>query len=184
MADRPLVAVLLGTDHHRFDRLVGWVRDLAAYREFDWFVQHGGTPLPAELTGAPLLTAIELDDLLSRAAAVVTHGGPGLVMDSRSHGHHPVVVPRDPALGEHVDGHQQRFAARIGARGTCTVAQTSDGLWRAVHDAAGRRRRDPVLVTSDAGADLSRQVAELVDNLVAPAPVRTSRPVRWAPWRP
>lgn len=177
---RPLVAVFLGTDHHRFDRLVGWVRDLGAFREFDWFVQHGTTPLPPGVAGAPLLAVTELDDLLDRASAVVTHGGPGLVMDSRRHGHRPIVVPRNPDLGEHVDGHQQRFAARIGDRGTCTVVNTSEALWNAVHEAVNRRRELPhTVVGQHAGVDLSRQVAELVDGLVASGPA----PARWAPWR-
>ena len=46
-------------------------------------------------------------------------------MDARGAGHVPICVPRDPALGEHVDGHQQRFAAVMHDEGmvsTCTTA--------------------------------------------------------------
>ena len=47
----------------------------------------------------------------------VCHGGPGTIMDAREAGHVPLCVPRDPKLGEHVDDHQQRFAAMVGQAG-------------------------------------------------------------------
>lgn len=136
---RPLVAVLLGTDHHPFDRLVAWTEQLAATGDIDWFVQHGATPLPAQhpwMSGRPMLGAAELEDLLGRADAVVTHGGPGLIMEARTHGHLPVVVPRDPVRGEHVDDHQQRFVRRIAATGSVLeaghVLELADGVRRGI----------------------------------------------------
>jgi len=38
---RPLVAVLLGTDHHAFDRLVALAESASETMNADWFVQHG-----------------------------------------------------------------------------------------------------------------------------------------------
>jgi UDP-N-acetylglucosamine transferase subunit ALG13 len=118
----PRIAVLLGTDHHPFDRLVGWVADLSRAGSADWFVQHGHTKLPAGLPGAPMLTSAELTDLLEHADAIITHGGPGLIMEARDAGHFPIVVPRDPRLHEHVDDHQQRFAEHIADAGLAVVA--------------------------------------------------------------
>jgi UDP-N-acetylglucosamine transferase subunit ALG13 len=159
---RPLVAVLLGTDCHRFDRLVGWVRELAWDPRIEWFVQHGSTPLPGELRGTPLLGVTDLDVLLGRAQAVVTHGGPGLIMESRSHGHQPVVVPRDPTRDEHVDTHQQRFVARLAAAGLCTVADSPGALGGAVERAIVTGRSEARRPTSA----LATQVAGLVEALV------------------
>ncbi|MBM0125618.1 glycosyltransferase [Pimelobacter simplex] len=124
----PLVAVFLGTDHHRFDRLLRWVADLSTQGRFDFHVQHGSTPLLAGLSGAPLLGPSALADLLDRADAVVTHGGPGSIMDAREHGHLPVVVPRDPHLGEHVDDHQQRFARFVARTGLVVTAYDEEEL--------------------------------------------------------
>jgi UDP-N-acetylglucosamine transferase subunit ALG13 len=133
---RPLVAVLLGTDHHPFDRLIGFAEAALDWTTVDWFVQHGYSPRPARLPSKAMLAVEELDDLLARAAAVVTHGGPGLIMEARAAGHVPVVVPRDPALHEHVDGHQLRFAARIARDGLIHLATTREefetGLARAL----------------------------------------------------
>jgi UDP-N-acetylglucosamine transferase subunit ALG13 len=159
---RPLVAVLLGTDCHRFDRLVEWVRELAWDPRTEWFVQHGCTPLLPGLQGQPLLESFELERLLGRADAVVTHGGPGLIMESRSHGHLPVVVPRDPARQEHVDAHQQQFVARIGAAGLCIPVDGPGALGSAVDRAIAAGRSDNRRPTSG----LAVQVAGLVEALV------------------
>jgi UDP-N-acetylglucosamine:LPS N-acetylglucosamine transferase len=56
------------------------------------------------------------------ADVVIAQGGPGGIMDSRACGRVPIVVPRDPARGEHVDDHQQRFAAHLLRRGKVAVA--------------------------------------------------------------
>lgn len=126
--DRPLVAVFVGTDHHRFDRLLSWVVALETAGSFRFHVQHGCTPLPAFLTGQPLLGATAMADLLERASAVVTHAGPGSIMDARDHGHQPIVVPRDPRHGEHVDDHQQRFGRFLARTGMVVTADDANEL--------------------------------------------------------
>lgn len=134
------VAVLLGTDHHPYDRLVEWAATLAAEDGRRWFVQHGFTrwpgaasaELPANLTGSRMLGVRELDDLLAHADVVVTHGGPGLIQEARVARHVPIVAPRDPALGEHVDGHQIDFTARLAADGTIRLVRSLDDLRLAV----------------------------------------------------
>jgi len=126
--DAPLVAVFVGTDHHRFDRLLDWVSRLEARGTYRVVVQHGYTPLPQGLTGQSMLGPAEMADLLRRADAVVTHAGPGSIMDAREHGHVPVVVPRSPRWHEHVDDHQERFARRLAPSGGILIASTSTEL--------------------------------------------------------
>ncbi|TNM36343.1 glycosyl transferase family 28 [Nocardioides albidus] len=127
-AQPPLVAVFLGTDHHRFDRLLAWVSSLQEEGLFRFHVQHGSTPLPPRLAGSPLLGPAAMADLLDHASAVVTHGGPGSIMDAREHGHLPVVVPRDPRHGEHVDDHQQRFVRFVARTGLVVAAYDESEL--------------------------------------------------------
>jgi UDP-N-acetylglucosamine transferase subunit ALG13 len=176
--DRPLVAVLLGTDHHRFDRLVRWTEQLAAAGEIDWFVQHGATPMRPHhpwMEGRSILGAADLEDLLRRADAVVTHGGPGLIMEARTHGHLPVVVARDPVRGEHVDDHQQRFVRRISGSGSVVEASTPLELADAVRRAIEQRATGAPGAGAPAGhrqhADddptASERFGRLVDLLVA-----------------
>lgn len=158
----PLVAVFVGTDHHRFDRLLGWVEELGG-SGLDFFVQHGSTPLPTRLRGAPMLGPAELDALLRRASAVVTHGGPGSIMDARERGHVPVVVARDPLLGEHVDDHQQRFVAHVGRTGMVLAADDLACFEARIREAVvlGRRPLEP----ERRGRTMAR-FEQLVDGLV------------------
>ncbi len=128
----PLVAVLLGTDHHPFDRLVRWAAVESCRGELRWFVQYGDTEPPPFLPSARMLTAERLDALLHEASAVVCHGGPGLIMEARAAGHLPVVLARDPAYGEHVDDHQLRFTRRLAAAGTIRLAASPRELGHAV----------------------------------------------------
>lgn len=113
-----LVLALAGTDHHPFARLVHWM-DAAATRRPDvrFVVQHGASPAPQVAEGHAFVSHDVLTALVAEAAVVVCHGGPGTIMDARAAGHVPLCVPRDPSLGEHVDGHQQRFAATVGEVG-------------------------------------------------------------------
>jgi UDP-N-acetylglucosamine transferase subunit ALG13 len=113
-----LVVALTGTDHHPFERLVRWV-DAAAERRLDvhFMIQYGTSRPPRVAEGVRFIAHDALVALLSEASAVVCHGGPGLITESRQAGHVPLCVPRDPRLGEHVDAHQQRFAAVAGDEG-------------------------------------------------------------------
>lgn len=164
MRSRPLVAVLLGTDHHRFDRLVAYAESISARTEADWLVQYGYSNPPSGLPGTPMLSADDLEDVLHRARAVVTHGGPGLIMEARAAGHLPVVVPRDPAYGEHVDRHQLVFARRIARDGLIRVADTLEELEDALVRSLIADRADPVHAT--APLYFSTRVGRLVDDLV------------------
>jgi UDP-N-acetylglucosamine transferase subunit ALG13 len=58
----------------------------------------------------------ELDAAIREASIVITHGGPGLIMAALAAGKRPLVVPRDPALHEHVDDHQMRFVRWLAQR--------------------------------------------------------------------
>ncbi len=120
----PLVLVSVGTDHHPFDRLVEWVQEWVATRppgSVRCVLQSGSSrlhePGGGQLVAVPLLGHERLVELMREASVVVCHAGPSTITQARACGHRPLVVPRDPGLGEHVDDHQQLFAARMGAAG-------------------------------------------------------------------
>ncbi len=104
------VLVTVGTDHHRFDRLVQWAdRWAAAHPDVDVLVQCGTTAAPKYAQSVPMLGYDEMVSAMSQASVVVAHGGPATTMDARSVGHRPIVVPRSADHGEHVDNHQVTF---------------------------------------------------------------------------
>lgn len=108
---RPLVVLTVGTDSHPYDRAVRWVDAwAAAHPDARVVAQWGTSQAPTTATGGPLLPRPELEALLADAHAVVSHGGPATLHQVRGVGTLPLCIPRDPALGEHIDDHQQRFA--------------------------------------------------------------------------
>jgi len=163
----PLVVVCLGTDHHPFDRLARWARDLADEGWVQVHLQHGATAVPESefLLSSELMGLVELRTLMESAAAVVTHGGPGLIVDAHLAGHRPVVVPRDPTRGEHVDGHQMRFVSRIGEGGPVVPAHTY-GQFREAVACAGISPRGPASLPG-ASSGAAEKFGRLVEELVA-----------------
>lgn len=182
---KPLVLVVVGTDHHRFDRVVQWVDTWLAGRPVDAgvvdvvdvVVQHGTSAPPVRARGHALVPHAELQDLMARATVVVTHGGPATIAEVRRRGRVPVVVPRDPGRGEHVDSHQQLFSRRMAAAGRVRLCERREDLVAALDagladPAAGRVHGD----------DDARQVAEavarvgaVVDEVVAASRSRRRR---------
>lgn len=170
----PFVLVLVGTDIHPFDRLVTWVQTwLAGYDGAPprCVVQHATSAPPSSpVTGVAFLPHDELQQMVAAATVVVCHGGPATITESRAAGRLPVVVPRDPALGEHVDGHQQRFARMLGRSGLVRLAETESEV-RAALDLAMRVPEEFAVRSSTGVVDLTgepvRRVGDLVDGLIA-----------------
>jgi UDP-N-acetylglucosamine transferase subunit ALG13 len=173
-----LVVALTGTDHHPFERLVHWV-DSAATRRTDvrFVIQYGMSAAPRVAEGHRFIVHDHLVSLLSAASAVVCHGGPGLITDAREAGHVPLCVPRDPLLGEHVDGHQQRFAALAAREGTVrTVLRQEDfdeALDSTLADAASGVRTFES--TERLRAAARALVMEELDGLLQVRPYRLAR---------
>lgn len=159
----------VGTDHHPFDRLVRWVDAWAADHGGDVrvVVQHGTASPPAVAEGHALIPRDRLHELVAAATVVVSHGGPSTIVEACRLGRVPVVVPRDPALGEHVDGHQQRFARLMTERGLIRLADDEDRLrgWLDEDLAHGAPRPRVELPDPAAGA---ARLARVVEDLLAP----------------
>jgi len=172
------VLVLVGTDFHRFDRLVDWMDGWCAETGADCQVQYGTSRPPRVAAGTPYLDWDALQAELAKADVVVCHGGPATIKEARRAGHLPVVVPRDPGRCEHVDAHQQRFARRLGADGLVALAETEPGL-RAALATAVAIGRGPATGTPAAAVETARRLGTLVDALLptsVPPPARVDRP--------
>ncbi|MFC3501901.1 glycosyltransferase [Micromonospora krabiensis] len=180
------LALLLavGTDTHPFERLVRWLEEWHgdAAADVRLTVQHGHTRSPALPGAVPFLRHDALQAALADADLVVCHGGPATILEARRHGRLPIVVPRDPARGEHVDDHQQLFARRLGAAGLVALCESREAL----RDALAAGLADPAryTVAADPGAQAAQRAAvarvgQIVDDLVAAASRR--RPW-WRAW--
>ena len=168
--DLPLVVVAVGTDHHPFDRLVSWVDGWRSERSARVVIQHGSSVAPRAADGVSVLPPADLQALFSAAVAIVTHGGPGTIAAARDAGVVPIVVPRRPELGEHVDDHQVRFVARLAADGSVVAPTGEDALWRALD----RALQDPGTFRSPADdrspAPAATRFGDLVERLLRESP--------------
>ncbi|MER7333762.1 MULTISPECIES: glycosyltransferase [unclassified Micromonospora] len=183
---RARLLVAVGTDKHPFDRLAGWLEEWhpGVAEEVGLTVQHGHTRVPDVPGAVPFLGHDELQTAMAEADLVVCHGGPATILEARRHGHLPIVVPRDPTRGEHVDDHQQLFARRLGAAGMVALAETREALFAAL--TAGLADPSRYAVAADPAASEARraaveQVGRIVEELVAASTGRRRR-ARWRPW--
>ncbi|MEU8301012.1 glycosyltransferase [Micromonospora sp. NPDC048909] len=184
-AARLQLLVAVGTDKHPFDRLVNWLEEwhAEAADQIGLTVQHGHTRAPAVPGAVPFLGHDALQTAMADADLVVCHGGPATILEARRHGHLPIVVPRDPSHGEHVDDHQLLFARRLGAAGMVALCESRQDLRAAL--AAGLADAAGFVVAADPQARDARheavnRVGQIVDGLVAAAAGR--RRQWWRAW--
>jgi UDP-N-acetylglucosamine transferase subunit ALG13 len=145
------VLVIVGTDHHPFDRVIAWTDswlDGQPDDQLDGFgqaargiIQYGSACAPRRAQGRCAIPHPELLELVRQASVVVTHAGPATIMEVRRLGKVPIVVPRNPDLGEIVDGHQMLFAERLAAQQRIVVCRTEAELVYAL-DRAHRAPQD------------------------------------------
>lgn len=173
--DVPAVFVTVGTDHHGFDRLLGWVERWAASFDGEVFVQYGSGRRPDGVEAEAFLSVQQMGANFRRALAVVCAGGPGTIMSARAEGCVPIVVPRLAALREAVDDHQHAFADLMAEGGLARVAHDEAGLVALLDEAVAdpaRFRFDPGSAPQPAGV---AQTGVLVDELLRARPPRAGR---------
>ncbi len=171
--DAPLVVLTVGTDHHPFPRLIGWLDAWARdHPEVRCVIQHGMSPGPQYAEAVGTVAHATLIGLLGRASVIVSQAGPGSILDARRVGLVPIVVPRLSRLGEVVDDHQVVFADAMQRRGEVIVAtsaaQVAAAVTRALADPSSVRR-PPSAPTA------TRTAARVEEALLA---VSSARP-RW-----
>ena len=161
------IVVSLGTDFHRFDRLVNWIDDWLDSLESppSCIVQHGASRSPRLAQGIDRMPRQDLLDLYRAADLVIVQGGPGSILDARETGHIPVAVPRRPELGEVVDAHQLAFTQVMHRQGEAVMATSLEQLMAAgtavLEDPARARTAPRQPGGALATARLERVVAEL-----------------------
>lgn len=160
------VLATVGTDHHPFDRFVDWIDAWQAeHDDVEVFVQYGTCTRRPTSPGEQWVEGHELASMMQRADAIVCHGGPSTIIEARSNGTVPVVVPRNPGLGEHVDGHQMRFADFMSEQENILLARTPTDLSHLIDRVLGGDVAPP-LVAENQTATL-KNVSSVINDLMA-----------------
>ncbi len=170
------IVVSVGTDHHRFDRLIGWVDEWCdEHPEATVVIQRGASKQSRHGRCRELFPHDELCDMFAQATAVVSHGGPSTVMDARGAGRFPIVVARDPERGEHVDQHQLRFAEHLARHHVAEVVATKEGLFEAI-DRALANPADFAVAVGRGASDGVLRFASVIDDLLFGGPSWNTSP--------
>lgn len=160
---KPLVVVTVGTDHHPFPTLIGWMDAWAAsHPEVRCVIQYGMSPPPRDAEGIAIIARPTLLALMSQATAVVSQAGPGSIRDARQVGLVPIVTPRSAARGEVVDDHQVDFAEAMVVLGEALLARTLPELERHLAQALA----DPESVRKPPHESPAHDTAMTIDHLL------------------
>lgn len=166
------VVVSVGTDHHPFDRLISWMDEWQELHHDVAVVIQRGASNPSRRGGCrELIPHGDLCELFAKASVVVSHGGPSTVMDARMAGRLPIVVARNPELGEHVDRHQMGFANHLRRHQIAVVVEAKGELFAAI-DRALANPRDFTVNTGTEAAEGVHMFGSVVDELLG-----TSTPI-------
>jgi UDP-N-acetylglucosamine transferase subunit ALG13 len=169
-----LVLAAVGTDHHRFDRLVTWVDHwygALSDTSVRCLIQYGTSSPPVHAEGVDYIGHDDLDHLFADAHVVVSHGGPSTIVEACRRGHLPLVIPRSAALREHVDGHQERFAAFAAghhmARVISSRVELADALTKSVRGPSPKynaRLPEPSIAAHNLGRLVDQLLAQTKDS--------------------
>ncbi len=170
----PRFVVTVGTDHHPFDRLIGWVNDWLATHSGqagEFFVQSGSATITPAAESAKFLDTEGLGRVLDEADVMICHGGPGSIADAWQRGQVPIAVPRLRRHGEVVDDHQVDFCRKLSGTGRIRVAEDAASLHALISEAMADRsgfRLGGSPATADATvAHTVARFEELVNDLVS-----------------
>jgi UDP-N-acetylglucosamine transferase subunit ALG13 len=161
------VFATVGTDHHPFDRFISWIdtwHGQTSASTCEVFVQRGTCSQTPNVPSAQWLDPQDLATRMQRADAIVCHGGPSTIMEARHAGIVPIVIPRDPALGEHVDEHQLRFAKFMESKGAIVCARTPAELATHLDRIAGGHADR---VTAGTTEETLSRISEVIDDVMS-----------------
>jgi UDP-N-acetylglucosamine transferase subunit ALG13 len=161
-----MIVVTVGTHEQQFDRLARAV--IALGDSEPMLVQYGTCTItdgPGEWVD--FLSFDELAERAKDARAFICHAGVGSIVLARRCGHRPIIMPRRPELGEHVDEHQLELSRRLHKAGLVTVVEDEQQLAAAVRNPAGVPELGSTAGSLHGPSALSADVRSLLDGLGA-----------------
>ena len=160
--------VTVGNAHQPFHRLLNEVKGNLESLPAPVVVQYGHTPFDCPgAIGVQFLEFEEFRDCLEGARLLISHGGAGALLQAIYANKRPVVMPRDPRKGEHVDAHQWEMVAFLERLGLVEVAGSDGGIMTAVDRALSSR---PSPAVESRGQRLVSEIERVVLRCAERAP--------------
>lgn len=114
-----MIFVTVGTHEQQFNRLIKKVDELVekGIIQEDVFIQTGYSDYePKNCKWSKLISYKEMQEYMTNARIIITHGGPASFVAPLQIGKIPIVVPRQIEYNEHVNNHQLDFALKVKER--------------------------------------------------------------------
>ena len=129
--------VTVGNAKQPFDRLIRAVDDLAMNEHItNVLIQCGNASYqPKHARVVKFLTPADFNSEICNARVVICHGGAGTLLQVIRAGRTPIAVPRQSALGEHIDDHQIELVNALAREGRAIVVTDVRELGRAIDSA-------------------------------------------------
>lgn len=161
-----MIFLTVGGEKYPFDRLVRAIDEAVASGALTGpvFGQVGSADyLPVHYPCARYLEFPEMVHNIDRAEIVIAHAGVGTVLLALSRGKIPVIFPRRPEFGEHLDDHQVEFARRAAGAGKVLSAEETGELINLARnfDSASAARPSP-------GESLKENLIQYLRRVVGP----------------
>lgn len=119
-----MIFVTVGTHEQGFDRLIKEIDRLKEEKiiDEDVIIQKGYTEYePKYCETYKLIDYDKMQQYLSEARIVITHGGPASFVAPLAIGKTPIVVPRQKQFEEHVNDHQVEFVRQVVERNNSLI---------------------------------------------------------------
>lgn len=163
-----MIFVTVGTHEQQFNRLVAYVDGMKQRGEIqeEVVIQTGfSTYEPQSCQWAKTFPYQKMQQFVSDARIVITHGGPSSFFAPMMLGKIPVVVPRTKRLHEHVNDHQVRFCRQLQELGSSILVAEDEQQLRNIlqnYDDIIHSMSDRFESGNEA---FNRKFAEIVDEL-------------------
>jgi UDP-N-acetylglucosamine transferase subunit ALG13 len=158
----------VGSTWYPFDRLIKAVDELAAGSREEFFLQTGkNTYQPKNAKWKPYLSFQEMVEIIKKSRIVISHAGAGTILLCLNLGKSPIVVPRDPARGEHIDHHQNELCERLAKEGRLTIVHNLEELPIYINEES-KRATDTIQNNYRDEAPLVLHLRELVKEWFGP----------------
>ena len=108
-----MILVLLGTQQHKFDRLLKIIDNIVDEKVI---VQIGNNDYDFKnnnVSKIDFFTEVELEEMYTSADILITHGGVGSILNGLKHEKKILALPRKKEYKEHVNDHQQEIVNKL-----------------------------------------------------------------------
>ncbi len=159
-----MILVLMGTQVHKFTRLLDYINDLSneGILKEEIIVQLGTNKYIFSDENIKTYDYIpDYDSVVQKADLIICQGGVGIIMNGLEEGKKIIAVPRKKELEEHVDNHQEEICKKFNDQNYLLMCQDYEQLKEGISNIKEQEFKKYVSNTKN----FNRKLNELIEKL-------------------